>query len=279
MAVDLHTHSNFSDGSDSPTRIVDLAVAAGLSTVALTDHDGVDGVAEAAQAAEGRIGFIPGVELSVKWDDRAAHLLVYWLTPDSPLSNILGEIRENRTSRNRDMVAALVGLGIDITEEDIATESGRGATGRPHIAAVLVAKGVVASIPEAFDQYLAAGRPAYRGRLRLDLTRATALAKESGSVAVIAHPHTIADNENSFRHLFESMREVGVDGVECHYAEYAPEMRQRLAGFARSLDLVPTGGSDYHGTYKQGLDLGFGRGDLVVPDTVVVELEERRTRV
>ena len=278
MAVDLHTHSNFSDGSDSPTRIIDLAVAADLTTVALTDHDGVDGVDEAAQAAEGRIGFIPGVELSVRWEDRAAHLLVYWLTPDSPLSDLLGEIRDDRASRNREMVAALVSLGIEITEDEIATESGRGVTGRPHIAAVLVAKGAVGSIPEAFDQYLAEGRPAYRGRLRLDLTRATALAKESGSVAVIAHPHTIADNEDSFRHLFETMRDVGVDGVECHYAEYAPEMRQRLAGYARSLGLVPTGGSDYHGTYKQGIDLAFGRGDLVVPDTVVVELEERRAR-
>lgn len=277
MAVDLHTHSDYSDGSDAPSRIVELAVASQLTAVALTDHDGIDGNVEAMATAEGRIEVIPGVELSVAWDDRAVHLLGYWIEPDTPISGLLADIRGNRNERNRDMVAALVGLGIDITEDDIAIEGGRGSVGRPHIAAVLVQKGVVATIADAFDQYLAAGRPAYRGRLRLDLEKAVDLVHRSGGVASVAHPHTIADREGEFLELFERLTGLGVDGVECHYGEYASDLRDRLDRHARSLGLIPTGGSDYHGTYKPGLAVGSGRGDLRVPDTAVAELRERRS--
>jgi 3',5'-nucleoside bisphosphate phosphatase len=278
MAVDLHTHSDYSDGSDAPATIVELAVAAHLSAVALTDHDGIDGNAEAMAAGEGRIEVIPGVELSVAWRDRAVHLLGYWIEPDTPIADLLADIRSNRDDRNREMVAALAGLGIDITDDDIAVEGGRGSVGRPHIAAVLVRKGVVATIADAFDQYLAAGRPAYRGRLRLDLPEAVDLIHRSRGVASVAHPHTIADREAEFLDLFERLSGLGVDGVECHYGEYAPDLRTRLDRHARSLGLVPTGGSDYHGTYKPGLAVGTGRGDLTVPDTVVAELKERRSR-
>jgi hypothetical protein len=277
MAVDLHTHSDYSDGSDTPSRIVELAVAAGLAAVALTDHDGIDGNAEAMAAAQGRIEVIPGVELSVAWGDRAVHLLGYWIEPDAPISDLLADIRGNRDERNREMVAALADLGIDITEDDITIEGGRGSVGRPHIAAVLVRKGVVATIADAFDQYLAAGRPAYRGRLRLDLPEAVDLIHRSGGVAAVAHPHTIADRETEFLDLFERLTDLDVDGVECHYGEYAPDLRDRLDRHARSLGLVPTGGSDYHGTYKPGITVGTGKGDLRVPDTAVAELQQRRT--
>lgn len=277
MAVDLHTHSDYSDGSDPPARIVERAAAVGLTAVALTDHDGIDGNREAIDAAQGRIEVIPGVELSVAWGERAVHLLGYWIEPGTPISDLLADIRSNRDSRNSEMVAALNDLGIDITEEDIAVEGGRGAVGRPHIAAVLVRKGVVATIADAFDQYLAAGRPAYRGRLRLDLPEAIDLIHRSDGVTSIAHPHTIADREADFRDLFEQLKDLAVDGVECHYGEYAPDLRDRLDRHARSLGLVPTGGSDYHGTYKPGLAVGTARGDLSVPDTVVDELRDRRT--
>lgn len=277
MAVDLHTHSDYSDGSDPPARIVERAAAVGLTAVALTDHDGIDGNREAIDAAQGRIEVIPGVELSVAWGERAVHLLGYWIEPGTPISDLLADIRSNRDSRNSEMVAALNDLGIDITEEDIAVEGGRGAVGRPHIAAVLVHKGVVATIADAFDQYLAAGRPAYRGRLRLDLPEAIDLIHRSDGVASVAHPHTIADREADFRDLFEQLQDLAVDGVECHYGEYAPDLRDRLDRHARSLGLVPTGGSDYHGTYKPGLAVGTARGDLSVPDTVVDELRDRRT--
>jgi 3',5'-nucleoside bisphosphate phosphatase len=278
VAVDLHTHSTFSDGSDRPGQIVDAAVVAALTAIALTDHDGIDGIEEAAASAAGRIELIPGVELSVRWHDHAMHLLGYWIGPGTAIAAALHSLQESRAVRNTEMIAALVELGIDITVEELAAQAGvDGVGGRPHIAAVLVSKGVVDSIPQAFDHYLAAGRPAYRGRLRLDAGEAVDLIHRSGGVAVVAHPHTIADDEGGFRDLFESLAGLGVDGIECHYAEYEPALRDRLAARARALDLVPTGGSDYHGTYKPGLELGRGFGDLVVPDEVVPALRERRT--
>lgn len=278
MAVDLHTHSTFSDGSDRPDQIIDAAVVSGLTAVALTDHDGIDGIDEAAAAAAGRIELIPGVELSVRWNDHAMHLLAYWIGAATALAGALHSLQESRARRNTEMIAALGELGIDITIEDVAAQAGLdGVAGRPHIAAVLVSKGVVGSIPQAFDQYLAAGRPAYRGRLRLDAAEAVDLIHRSGGVAVVAHPHTIADDEDGFRELFESLAGLGIDGIECHYAEYTPTLRDRLAAHCRTLGLVPTGGSDYHGTYKRGLALGVGYGDLIVPDAVVPALRERRT--
>lgn len=275
MAVDLHTHSTMSDGSDPPTRVVELAIDLGLTALALTDHDGLGGIDAAAEAADGHLDFIPGVELSVGLDERAAHLLAYWIAPGTPLAETLDAIQRNRVERNHEMVAALVDLGIDITHEELEAEAKEGVIGRPHIAAVLVRKGVVESIAQAFDEYLAAGRPAYRGRLRLGIEEAIGLTKASGAVAVIAHPHTIADDAESFGELFERLASLGIEGVECYYSEYDDGLRQRLATHARSLGMVPTGGSDYHGTYKPTISLGIGKGDLVVPDSVVPELRDR----
>lgn len=276
MSVDLHTHSHFSDGSDSPSAVVDLAVAHGLSSVALTDHDGFDGVAEATDAAATRIEVIPGTELSARWDQRSVHVLVYWPdTGDSPLHRALIDLRADRSRRNGEMVDALAGLGVDITLDEVSEVAGVGVAGRPHIAAVLVAKGVVGSLAQAFDEYLAAGRPAYRGRLGLDVTTAVELALRSGGVPVVAHPHTIADGADDFRALFERIAEMGFAGVECHYSEYPASTRIRLAERADGLGLVATGGSDYHGSYKPGIAVGTGRGDLDVPDGVVEALRER----
>lgn len=276
MAVDLHTHSTFSDGSDDPEAVVELAVGANLSAVALTDHDCVDDISRAVAAAAGRIEMIPGVELSVRLDDATIHLLGYWVDADTPLGDSLGRLQRGRAERNSEMVAALRSLGIDITDDEVAARAGHGVAGRPHIAALLVAKGIVATIPDAFDQYLAPGRPAYRGRLRFDLSEAVDLIHRSGGVAVVAHPHTIADGEDRFRSLFERLRGLGVDGIECHYATYAPEQREHLAEFTMALGMVPTGGSDYHGSYKPDISLGTGLGDLAVPDEVVSALRERR---
>jgi predicted metal-dependent phosphoesterase TrpH len=148
--------------------------------------------------------------------------------------------------------------------------------GRPHIAAALVRKGVVDSIPAAFDTYLASGRPAYRPRLRLDAAEAARLAKASGGVTAVAHPHTIADRAQAFEEAFAELSGLGIDGIECYYAEYAPETRLRLQAAARDRGLVPTGGSDFHGGHKPGIAVGTGRGDLVVPDEALDELAARR---
>jgi len=277
MAVDLHTHSSYSDGSDHPADIVEQAVAAGLTAMSLSDHDTFEGIAEAEAAARGRITFVPGVELSVDWQGRAMHLLAYWAGPDpSPLADGLQVVRDSRVSRNVEIVDALREMGVPIQLDDVLEEAGHGVVGRPHIAAVLMRMGVVESVADAFDRYLANGRPAYRPRRRLTVDEAVRLAGESGGVTVVAHPHTVADDADDFRATFGAIADLGIDGVECHYPEYPPDLRRSLAAWANELGLVPSGGSDYHGTYKPGLSIGTGRGDLVVPDETVERLAARR---
>jgi len=277
VTVDLHTHSTYSDGTVSPTSVIDQAIAAGLSVVALTDHDGFEGLAEAADAASGAIDFIPGVELSVDWEGRAMHLLAYWVEDEpGPLQDALVAIRESRSSRNVEIVDALRAMGIPITLDEVLEESGHGVIGRPHIAAVLCRHGAAESVRDAFDRYLAAGRPAYRPRRRLLAAEAVLLARESGGVTAVAHPHTVADSEDGYRAVFNGVAALGVDGIECHYVEYAPDLRTTLAAWADDLGIVPTGGSDYHGAYKPGIEVGTGRGDLAVPDEVAERLAERR---
>lgn len=276
MPVDLHTHSRYSDGSDSPTAIVEQARAAGLSAVALTDHDLLDGIDEAAEAAGTGITLIPGTELSVGWQGKGMHLLVYWLVPGSPLADRLEDIRRGRATRNVEMVEALVDLGIDITLAELEEEAGDGVVGRPHFAALLVRKGAATSIQDAFDAYLAAGRPAYRPRVRLEAGEAMRLARDSNALPVIAHPHTLADDEDGFTRLFPLFKDLGAVGIECFYVEYAQTLRERMAAAVDDLGLVPTGGSDYHGSYKPGIALGTGKGDLRVPDWCLERLEARR---
>lgn len=268
MAVDLHTHSRFSDGSDGPTEIARAAAGAGLTAFALTDHDTLEGIGEAAEAAERfGVGFVPGIELSVEWRTGPMHLLAYGIRPRSgPLQDRLEALRRGRDGRNHAIVSTLNDMGIPIEYEEVAADSGEGATGRPHIAQVLLRMGVVDSVAEAFDLYLARGRPAYHERVRLSAGEATELVHASGGLAVVAHPHTVADNAADFSETFELLADLGVDGLECHYAEYPHELRTTLEGKAHQLGLIATGGSDYHGTYKPSLAVGTGRGDLAVPD-------------
>ena len=276
MAVDLHTHSRYSDGSDTPTEIVIKAKGIGLSAIALTDHDLLDGIDEAAEAAGTDIEFVPGTELSVQWEGKAMHLLAYWVGHESPLAGQLDWIRQGRMARNHEMVEALNGLGVDISMEELEEEAGVGVIGRPHFATILVRKKAADNIADAFDKYLAAGRPAYRARTRIEAAEAIRLARDSGAVSVVAHPHTLADGADEFGHLLPRFAELGAVGIECHYVEYPQYLRENMAATAEDLGLVATGGSDYHGTYKPGIALGSGKGDLRVPDSCLERLAERR---
>jgi hypothetical protein len=278
VAVDLHTHSNRSDGSETPAEVVRLAAEAGLTTLALTDHDTLDGIPEAAAAAAGAgVRLISGTELSVQWETGAMHLLAYFLDPGAgPLQDAMAGIREGRSDRNRRLAAALGRLGMDVDYDEVAAEAGGTGVGRPHFAAVMVRKGYAVDIPDAFDRYLAKGRPAYQERDRLEAAAAIDLARASGAVPVVAHPHTIGVGADDYATAFRALARVGLGGIEAHYAEYPPELRLHLAGVAADLGMVATGGSDFHGTYKPAIRIGRGRGDLVVPDECVERLEEAR---
>lgn len=278
MAVDLHTHSTASDGSEAPQDVVEAAARAHLKAVALTDHDTLEGIGAARSAAR-RIGieFVPGVELSVDWHGRPMHMLSYWIEPrPGPLQDRLAALRDGRNTRNAEIIAALVEMGADITIDQVQAQAGGGSVGRPHIAAVLVAGGAVGSMGEAFDRYLARGRPAYRDRPRLGAVEAVHLTRASGGVAVVAHPHTVADRSEGFAEAFAEFAALGLSGVECHYVEYPADHRIRLAAIAERHGLIATGGSDFHGRYKPGISVGTGRGDLAVPDRALSELAAAR---
>jgi 3',5'-nucleoside bisphosphate phosphatase len=274
MAVDLHTHSTTSDGSETPSALVEKAVDMGLSSLALTDHDTLEGVEEARTAADrAGLDLIPGTELSLEHHG-GMHLVVLWLEPGTgPLQDRLAELQIGREARNAAIVALLNDLDMPLTVAEVVEESGPGSAGRPHIAAVMMRKGYVESIAEAFDLWLGAGKPAYAARPRLSPEEAIGLARASGGVPVLAHPHTLGINRShEMADLLTMLRSSGLVGLEAICAGYHRHEREGYADLARRFGLIASGGSDYHGSYKPGLELGTGYGDLLVPDTVVDEL-------
>lgn len=275
MSVDLHTHSNRSDGSDEPSDLVRKAAGRGLTAVALTDHDTLEGIDEARRAANDLpIELVPGVEISCEWAPGAMHLVVLFLEPaHGPLQDRLLDLQASRSTRNYRIADRLRQLGIDISMDEVIEESSVGVVGRPHFAAVLVRKGVVGDIPDAFNEYLGNQAPAYVPRLRLEPEEAIGLARASGGVPILSHPHTLGHTSaGEFSATYRRLTEAGLVGIDAYYGEYTPEQREDLAAITRSFGLIPSGGSDYHGSYKEGLELGSGRGDLDVPDSVLEEL-------
>lgn len=277
MIVDLHAHSTASDGSDTPAELVELALEAGLGSLALTDHDTQQGIAEAlAVSSATDLELIPGVELSLNYDRGGMHLVVLWLDEGGgPLQRRLGSLRDGRDVRNLEIVRRLTSFGLPVTIEEVEAEAGGGSVGRPHIAAVMMAKGYVPDIRTAFDLWLGAGKPGYVGRDRLDPEEAIGLARESGGVPILAHPHTLGiTTAAEMADLLVRLTRAGLVGLEAHYGIYRRHVRDGYAHLARRFGLIPSGGSDYHGTYKPGLMLGAGYGDLVVPSALLDELRE-----
>ena len=277
--IDLHTHSTTSDGSDPPGRIPELAAASGCTAVALTDHDRLDGLEAAAKrAAEVGVTLVPGCEISCEVPTGTMHVLIYFVDADGgPLEEELVRLQAARDTRNERMLRRLSEeLGLPITPDEVDAEAGGKGIGRPHVAAVLVRKGVVATIQEAFDRYLAKGQPGYVEKERLYPDQAIRLALASGAVPVLAHPLSLGLEPAELERAVAELAELGVAGAEAIYGRYTPEERDQVATLARAHDLVVTGGSDYHGTYKPDLRVGVGRGDLDVPDQVVEELDARR---
>lgn len=278
MAVDLHAHSTASDGTERPSEVVRLAARAGLSAVALTDHDTLEGVEEARLEAQRQgLELIPGTELSCEWDRGGLHVVVLFLEPGrGPLQDRLSELRDARHRRNRGIARRLSDLGLDIDYRQVLEEAGGGSVGRPHFAAVMKSKGYVPDIAAAFREFLGAGGPAYVPRRLLAPMEAIGLARRSGAVPVLAHPHTLGlDNSAEYAATYRWLAGMGLIGVECFYSEYDPATRRELERSIRSFGLLPSGGSDFHGDYKPGLRVGVGRGDLEVPDRVLEALRDR----
>jgi predicted metal-dependent phosphoesterase TrpH len=208
--------------------------------------------------------------------DGGMHLVVLWLAPGpGPLQDRLAGLRAVRDERNEAILEALARHGMLISREQLAEESGGGSVGRPHIAALLVRHHGVADIPTAFDVWLGRGRPAYVPRRRLDPGEAIALARQSGAVPVLSHPHTLGiSRAEDMARVLSELVENGLVGLEAIYSSYHRHERDGYSHLARRFGLVPSGGSDYHGAYKPGLEIGTGYGDLHVPDSVLEELAQ-----
>ena len=276
--IDLHTHSSVSDGSDPPERIPELAAAAGCRAVALTDHDRLDGIPTArASARQAGVELVEGCELSCRTPWGEAHLLAYFVEADGgPLQVLLEQLQRSRDRRNEQLAQRFAELGLPVTLEEMEEEAGGTGVGRPHAAAVLVRKGVVASISEAFDLWLGDGKPAHVERERPDVGDVGRATSESGGVLVLAHPLSLELEPEGLDQAVAELAALGLVGLEAIYGNYSLEERRELCALAARRGLVATGGSDYHGEYKPDLRVGVGRGDLAVPDSVLEQLRERR---
>ena len=250
MRADLHVHSNASDGTDPPAQVMRRAARAGLGAVALTDHDTVAGHAEARQALPDSVIFVPGMELSGRLEDHSVHLLAYLFDPDHPeLAAELARIRDDRVLRARAMVDRLVGLGVDISWDQVAAIAGPGAVvGRPHIARAMAASGAIAEPRDAFTRdWIADGGRAYVDRYALDPARAIRLVRGAGGATVLAHPRAGRDWAVSDEQIAR-LAAVGLAGLEVFHPDQSSAERAELLALTQDLGLLASGGSDDHGS-------------------------------
>lgn len=276
--IDLHTHSIYSDGTEAPERVIDLAAAVGCRAVSLTDHDTFAGLPRArARAGELGVQLVAGCEVSCAYRGTSAHVLVYFVEgAEGPLQDELVRLRNDRVIRNRRLVARLQELGMPVEyEEALATAEREESLGRPHIAAVMVRRGLAESIPDAFDRWIGEGKPAYVPKVRVNPAEIAAAARGSGGVVALAHPLSLGLSADQLESAVRELAEEGFAGIESYYGRYSVDERAELVALARRYDLVPTGGSDFHGDVKVDLAVGVGQGDLDVPDSVLDELAAR----
>jgi predicted metal-dependent phosphoesterase TrpH len=259
MKVDLHAHSNESDGSLSPEELVDLAISQGISTLALCDHDTTAGLQRFMQyGSEKNLNTIPGIEISATWDKGGnCHILGLGVKADhAPLEGLLRQMRDDRQARNRLILEKLNKLGIKLQISDIH-ETARGQVlARPHIAEALVAKGVVGSIQDAFDRYLGKGGPAYVERFRLLPENAVRLLHEAGALVVLAHPSQLRLSHKDLEMFIQTLKPYGLAGLEVYTPYTTPETIKVFKAIAEKHKLLVTGGSDFHGKSKPDHKLG-----------------------
>ena len=275
--VDLHTHSTASDGTFSPAELVRLAKDLGLQAVAITDHDTVAGVPEALKAGrELGIEVVPGIEISADYLDTGAHILGYFVDPDSPaLQEVIDWFIAERVTRNQAIVDKLAAAGYPISIPELREKFPNTMLGRPHIGQLLMEKGYIGSVSEAFDRWLDDGKPYFVERKHLPAEDAIRLINQSGGVAVIAHPLEYGYDRAGIEQLIQNGLALGAVGVECHYSGYTAQEEAMLEGFAKARGMVITGGSDFHGDRKL-YQLGTGTGEMKVYYQSVIDLKNRR---
>ncbi len=299
--IDLHVHSNRSDGTYSPTELVDYAIEKGLTAFALTDHDTVDGLKEAMEyAAELRTGgctytaaaapvcesntaafkdrtpsesqipeIIPGIELSTEYQGKDIHILGLYIDYENQeFQKYLQDFVDSRTLRNQKMCALLQDAGIDIRYEDLLEEFPGAVITRAHYAKYMLTHGYIKSLKEAFDRYIGDYCPYFIPREKVTPAQAVELILNAGGIPILAHPTLYHMGDERLETLVAELKDVGLMGIEAIYSTYTAGEERQIRALAGKFDLLISGGSDFHGSNKPGLDLGVGYGKLYVDDSV-----------
>ncbi len=257
--MDLHAHTTASDGDQTPTQLVKMAKSVGLTTIAVTDHDTLGGLHEAIEAGRSLgVEVIPGIEISCVIERGQCHMLGLFIDPDSPqLKHKLQELQDARRARNDALVKKLNDLGIPFALEDAIVFAGRDLVARPHFARALVAKGVVSTLQEAFDRYLAEGAAASVPKEKLSPAQGIEMIKEAGGAAILAHPNNLKLPFDETLQALLRMKDVGLDGYEARYNSHTAAETSQYLHFAKNNGFITAGGSDFHGpTVKPAIKLG-----------------------
>jgi predicted metal-dependent phosphoesterase TrpH len=274
--IDLHSHTTASDGTFSPAQLVDEAIRARVHILGITDHDTFSGFDQAAAPArEAGLELVCGIELSTKLHGHSVHLLGYFLRADGLdiFRTWIRDLQASRRERNVRLVARLQELGLDITMEE-AEARGGGMTGRPHFARLLVEKGYVSSMQQAFDEYLDESAKGYVTRREPQFAEAVEHIRDAGGIASLAHPVRLPEDAGS---ILAELRAAGLDAIEAYHSDHSPGQTALYLELAAQHKLLVTGGSDFHGAAKPEIRLGTGRGgNLHIPDDLINRLLEAR---
>ncbi len=287
VRIDLHTHSTASDGSLSPSDILELANQLDIKAISITDHDTVKGSEEALNAGiPDGIGFLTGVEISASPPPSfpvsgSFHILGYaFRVNDLVLNQALSNLQKARENRNPKIIERLNSLGMDISLNEILNICKNGQAGRPHVAQVMLQKGFVKSIDEAFDRYIGTDRPAYVDKERIKCEKAIEIILGAGGIPVLAHPFLYSGmNNETLKSIVASLKEMGIMGIEAYYPEHSSSETAACLAIAGHYNLLPTGGTDFHGSIKPETQLGTGQGDFSVPYDVFSRLLETADRL
>jgi hypothetical protein len=275
--IDLHTHTTFSDGTKTPTELVKYAAVKGLSAVAVTDHDCMDGLEE-AEACGKQVGVevVPGIEISAEYENDEVHIVGLFVDRNNEeLKKILKDTREKRIHRNKLVVEKINALGIPLTYEEVEKAADGGIITRAHFARALLKNGYVTSIKEAFDRYIGDNKPAYIRRELPSWNEAVRFIKNAGGAAVLAHPLLYKVGQKRLEKIISDLSLAGLYGIEAYYPTHSPSDVKYIKMIAQKYRLKLSGGSDYHGDNKPMLDLGTGYGNLRVPYELLEELRKR----
>lgn len=277
MICDLHTHSVFSDGTYTPQMLIDEAISADISAIALTDHNTIDGLPDFISAAmEKNIDIVLGSEFSVDYNGTELHLLGLFIKPEhfERVSSLMGEVMSLKEQSNINLVDALVKAGFELNYDEIKATTPNGKINRAHIATAMINKGYVSSVSEAFGTYLSKNGVYYVEPKRIDVFEMLDFIASIGAVSVLAHPF-LNLSEKDLIEFLPKARACGLVGMECHYSLYNKRITDISLQIADELGILKSGGSDFHGYRKPDINLGVGKGNLAVPYEWYVALREK----